>query len=163
MQFEMMLAPTVAHRTNPVAAGILACRRAGASSPAEKARQNLGRSTHCGGCSGRQDARCYEVSALQHAGKDAGALRFVGRDKPKLINSKMQISEFMSLGFAWRFKGSLLLQRSDAPWDHEPRGERGIHAASTSLGMRVMMRNECRTPSRWFMKRADLMASANFK
>ena len=33
-----------------------ACRRAVASSPAEMARQNSELTTHCGGCSGRQDA-----------------------------------------------------------------------------------------------------------
>ena len=43
--------------TKLVAVGILACRRAGASSPAERAWQNPGRSTQCRGCSGRQDAR----------------------------------------------------------------------------------------------------------
>ena len=43
--------------------------------------------------------------------------------------------------------------RSKAHRDHEPRGARGIHAVSTSLGMRVMKRHECRTPSRRLMER----------
>ena len=51
--------------TNLVAVGILARRRAGASSPAERAWQNLGCSTHCGRFSGRKG--CPPSTA----GKDA--------------------------------------------------------------------------------------------
>ena len=43
--------------TNLVAVGILARRRAGASSPAERAWQNLGCFTHCGVFPGGKDAR----------------------------------------------------------------------------------------------------------
>ena len=39
-----------------------------------------------------------------------GIFRFIGGDKPKLINSEIYVFEFLSSGFPWRFMESIKMR-----------------------------------------------------